>query len=262
MRLVAIFALAMERLGIPRRPRYTWKTPTLTLMRLNSFRSAKTEGKANSLDRRILKNTMHTGNLFLVSAPSGAGKTSIVNAALTADEQLVVSVSHTTRPARGGEVDGKNYHFVSDEMFSQMIENAEFLEQANVFDNRYGTSKAEVANKRDQGRDVILEIDWQGAQQVRETMPQAISVFILPPSVDALAARLTSRGEDTKESIEKRLGEAKLDISQAEHFDYLVVNEDFDQAVQDFIAIVRAARLQTKVQMRHPSIKRLVHAEE
>ncbi len=262
MRLVAIFALAMERLGIPRRPRYTWETPTLTLMRLNSFGSAKTEGKANSLDRRILKNTMHTGNLFLVSAPSGAGKTSIVNAALTADEQLVVSVSHTTRPARGGEVDGKNYHFVSDEMFSQMIENAEFLEQANVFDNRYGTSKAEVANKRDQGRDVILEIDWQGAQQVRETMPQAISIFILPPSVDALAARLTSRGEDTKESIEKRLGEAKLDISQAEHFDYLVVNEDFDQAVQDFIAIVRAARLQTKVQMRHPSIKRLVHAEE
>ena len=262
MRLVTIFALAMERLGIPRWPRYNWKTHTLTLMRLNSFRSAKTEGKANSLDRRILKNTMHTGNLFLVSAPSGAGKTSIVNAALTADEQLVVSVSHTTRPARGGEVDGKNYHFVSDEMFSQMIENAEFLEQANVFDNRYGTSKAEVAYKRDQGRDVILEIDWQGAQQVRETMPQAISIFILPPSVDALAARLTSRGEDTKESIEKRLGEAKLDISQAEHFDYLVVNEDFDQAVQDFIAIVRAARLQTKVQMRHPSIKRLVHADE
>jgi len=186
---------------------------------------------------------MHTGNLFLVSAPSGAGKTSIVNAALAADEQLVVSVSHTTRPARGGEVDGENYHFVSEDLFSQMVDDADFLEHAKVFGKRYGTSKAEVANKRDQGQDVILEIDWQGAQQVREAMPQAISVFILPPSVEALAARLTSRGEDTQESIEKRLSEAKFDMSQAEHFDYLVVNEDFDQAVQDFIAIVRAARL-------------------
>ena len=205
---------------------------------------------------------MHTGNLFLVSAPSGAGKTSIVNAALAADEQLVVSISHTTRPARGGEVDGENYHFVSDDLFSQMVETADFLEHANVFGKRYGTSKAEVANKRDQGQDVILEIDWQGAQQVREAMPQAISVFILPPSVEALAARLTSRGEDTQESIEKRLSEAKLDMSQAEHFDYLVVNEDFDHAVQDFIAIVRAARLQKNMQLRHPAVKTLVHTGE
>ena len=205
---------------------------------------------------------MHTGNLFLVSAPSGAGKTSIVNAALAANEQLVVSVSHTTRPARGGEVDGENYHFVSDDLFSQMVETADFLEHANVFGKRYGTSKAEVANKRDQGQDVILEIDWQGAQQVREAMPQAISVFILPPSVEALAARLTSRGEDTQESIEKRLSEAKLDMSQAEHFDYLVVNEDFDHAVQDFIAIVRAARLQKNMQLRHPAVKTLVHTGE
>ena len=157
---------------------------------------------------------MHTGNLFLVSAPSGAGKTSIVNAALAADEQLVVSVSHTTRPARGGEVDGENYHFVSEDLFSQMVDDADFLEHAKVFGKRYGTSKAEVANKRDQGQDVILEIDWQGAQQVREAMPQAISVFILPPSVEALAARLTSRGEDTQESIENRLSEAKLDMSR------------------------------------------------
>ena len=205
---------------------------------------------------------MHTGNLFLLSAPSGAGKTSIVNAALAADEQLVVSVSHTTRPARGGEVDGENYHFVSDDLFSQMVDKADFLEHANVFGKRYGTSKAEVANKRDQGQDVILEIDWQGAQQVREAMPQAISVFILPPSADALAARLTSRGEDTQESIEKRLSEAKLDMSQAEHFDYLVVNKDFDHAVQDFIAIVRAARLQKNMQLRHPAVKTLVHGGE
>ena len=205
---------------------------------------------------------MHTGNLFLVSAPSGAGKTSIVNAALAADEQLVVSVSHTTRPARGGEVDGENYHFVSDDLFSQMVDKADFLEHANVFGKRYGTSKAEVANKRDQGQDVILEIDWQGAHQVRKAMPQAISVFILPPSADALAARLTSRGEDTQESIEKRLSEAKLDMSQAEHFDYLVVNGDFGHAVQDFIAIVRAARLQKNVQLQHPAVKTLVHPDD
>ena len=138
---------------------------------------------------------MQAGILFLVSAPSGAGKTSLVNAALEADSQLVVSVSHTTRPARGGEVDGENYFFVSDDQFVQMIEEGKFLEHANVFGKRYGTSKAEVAAKRAQGKDVILEIDWQGAQQVRETIPDAISVFVLPPSVDELAARLTSRGK-------------------------------------------------------------------
>lgn len=202
---------------------------------------------------------MHTGNLFLVSAPSGAGKTSIVNAALAADPQLVVAVSHTTRPARGGEVDGKNYHFVSDDGFSQMIDDAAFLEHANVFGKRYGTSKAEVANKRERGQDVILEIDWQGAQQVRLAMPQAIGIFILPPSVEALAQRLTSRGEDTQQSIAKRLSEAKLDISQAQHFDYWVVNEDFDTAVQDFVAIVRTMRLQKDVQLQHPHVQTLVH---
>ena len=202
---------------------------------------------------------MHTGNLFLVSAPSGAGKTSIVNAALAADAQLVAAVSHTTRPARGGEVDGKNYHFVSDDGFSQMIDDAAFLEHANVFGKRYGTSKAEVANKREQGQDVILEIDWQGAQQVRQAMPQAISIFVLPPSVEALAQRLTSRGEDTQESIAKRLSEARLDMSQAKHFDYLVVNEDFDTAVQDFVAIVRTMRLQKDVQLQHPQVQTLVH---
>ena len=202
---------------------------------------------------------MHTGNLFLVSAPSGAGKTSIVNAALVADAQLVAAVSHTTRPARGGEVDGKNYHFVSDDGFSQMIDDAAFLEHANVFGKRYGTSKAEVANKREQGQDVILEIDWQGAQQVRQAMPQAISIFILPPSVEALAQRLTWRGEDTQESIAKRLSEAKLDMSQAKHFDYLVINEDFDNAVQDFVAIVRTMRLQKDVQLQHQAVQTLVH---
>ncbi len=204
---------------------------------------------------------MQAGSLFLVSAPSGAGKTSLVNAALEADSQLVVSVSHTTRPARGGEVDGENYFFVSDDQFVQMIEEGKFLEHANVFGKRYGTSKAEVAAKRAQGKDVILEIDWQGAQQVRETIPDAISVFVLPPSVDELAARLTSRGEDTAQSIEKRLGEAKLDMSQAVHFDYLVINADFETAVQDFASIAQAARLSRAAQLQKNDVKELVGAD-
>ena len=203
---------------------------------------------------------MQTGSLFLVSAPSGAGKTSLVNAALEADSQLVVSVSHTTRPARGGEVDGENYFFVSEDQFVQMIDEGKFLEHANVFGKRYGTSTAEVAAKRAQGKDVILEIDWQGAQQVRKAIPDAISVFVLPPSVEELAARLTSRGEDTAQSIEKRLGEAKLDMSQAIHFDYLVINADFETALQDFASIVHAARLTRSIQLQKNDVKELVGA--
>lgn len=203
---------------------------------------------------------MQTGSLFLVSAPSGAGKTSLVNAALEADSQLVVSVSHTTRPARGGEVDGENYFFVSDDQFVQMIDEGKFLEHANVFGKRYGTSTAEVAAKRAQGKDVILEIDWQGAQQVRKAIPDAISVFVLPPSVEELAARLTSRGEDTAQSIEKRLGEAKLDMSQAIHFDYLVINADFETALKDFANIVHAARLTRTIQLQKNDVKELVGA--
>ena len=204
---------------------------------------------------------MQTGSLFLVSAPSGAGKTSLVNAALEADSQLVVSVSHTTRPARGGEVDGENYFFVSDDQFVQMIDEGKFLEHANVFGKQYGTSKAEVAAKRALGQDVILEIDWQGAQQVREAIPDAISVFVLPPSMEELAARLTSRGEDTAQSIEKRLGEAKQDMSQAIHFDYLVINADFETALQDVASIVHAARLTRVVKLQKNEVKELVGAD-
>ena len=204
---------------------------------------------------------MQTGSLFLVSAPSGAGKTSLVNAALEADSQLVVSVSHTTRPARGGEVNGENYFFVSDDQFVQMIDEGKFLEHANVFGKQYGTSKAEVAAKRALGQDVILEIDWQGAQQVREAIPDAISVFVLPPSMEELAARLTSRGEDTAQSIEKRLGDAKLDMSQAIHFDYLVINADFETALQDVASIVHAARLTRVVQLQKNEVKELVGAD-
>lgn len=204
---------------------------------------------------------MQTGNLFLVSAPSGAGKTSIVNAALAADSDTTVSVSHTTRPARGGEVDGDNYFFVGDDEFTQMIENGEFLEHANVFGKRYGTSKAEVERKRSAGKNVILEIDWQGAQQVREVLPEATSIFILPPSVEELAQRLNTRGEDSAQSIEKRLSEAKLDMSQAKHFDFLVINADFDSAVSDFLKIIQVAGLRTAVQTQRQEIVELIQAD-
>lgn len=204
---------------------------------------------------------MQTGNLFLVSAPSGAGKTSIVNAALAADSDTTVSVSHTTRPARGGEIDGDNYFFVGDDEFTQMIENGEFLEHANVFGKRYGTSKAEVERKRSAGKNVILEIDWQGAQQVREVLPEATSIFILPPSVEELAQRLNTRGEDSAQSIEKRLSEAKLDMSQAKYFDFLVINADFDSAVSDFLKIIQVAGLRTAVQTQRQEIVELIQAD-
>ena len=204
---------------------------------------------------------MQTGNLFLVSAPSGAGKTSIVNAALAADSDTTVSVSHTTRPARGGEADGDNYFFISDDEFTQMIANGEFLEHANVFGKRYGTSKAEVERKRSAGKNVILEIDWQGAQQVREVLPEATSIFILPPSVEELAQRLNTRGEDSAQSIEKRLSEAKLDMSQAKYFDFLVINADFDSAVSDFLRIIQVAGLRTAVQTQRQEIVELIQAD-
>ena len=204
---------------------------------------------------------MQTGNLFLVSAPSGAGKTSIVNAALAADSDTTVSVSHTTRPARGGEVNRDNYFFVGDDEFTQMIENGEFLEHANVFGKRYGTSKAEVERKRSACKNVILEIDWQGAQQVREVLPEATSIFILPPSVEELAQRLNTRGEDSAQSIEKRLSEAKLDMSQAKYFDFLVINADFDSAVSDFLRIIQVAGLRTAVQTQRQEIVELIQAD-
>ena len=192
---------------------------------------------------------MSKGLLILVSAPSGAGKTSLVAAALKNDEQLVVSVSHTTRPQRPGEEDGVNYHFIEKDTFEQMIKDAAFLEHALVFGNHYGTSVAGVQALREQGKDVVLEIDWQGGKQIMARFPEAISIFVLPPSEAALQERLVNRGQDSQEVIERRLSEARLEMSQAPNYRYIVVNDDFELALADINAIVRTARLESERQV-------------
>ena len=184
-----------------------------------------------------------TGTLYIVSAPSGAGKTSLVKALLDAQPQVRVSVSNTTRAMRQGEVDGVNYHFVSREEFQERLSHNEFLEHAEVFGNLYGTSQRWLEQTLSEGFDLILEIDWQGAQQVRRLMPQAKSIFILPPSQEALRQRLTNRGQDSDEVIEKRMREAVSEMTHFVEYDYLVINDDFAHALIDLQAIFRANQL-------------------
>lgn len=191
----------------------------------------------------VLNSQQRRGLLFIVSAPSGAGKTSLVAALLERDPRMVVSVSHTTRRRRARERNGINYHFIDDARFCTMIEAGEFLEHAEVFGNRYGTSAAAVDAELDQGRDVILEIDFQGAAQVRQRFPDTVSIFILPPSADALQARLTSRGEDDDSVIRQRLDKARWEMSHYRDYDYLIVNDDFETALADLSCIVRSQRL-------------------
>jgi len=185
-----------------------------------------------------------TGTLFVISAPSGAGKTSLVAEMLHADQKLGVSVSHTTRPMREGEKDGINYHFVSRDKFEAMIGRGDFLEHADVFGNYYGTSQVWVREMLAIGRDVILEIDWQGASQVRRLIPECVSVFIVPPSYEVLRDRLVGRGTDVSEVVERRLSEAREECRHVGEFDYLVVNDGFQEALADLLAIVRSQRLQ------------------
>jgi guanylate kinase len=191
----------------------------------------------------------HKGTLYTVSAPSGAGKTSLVKALLDQRHDLKVSVSHTTRPQRPGEIDGVNYHFVTRDVFTQMIERSEFLEQAEVFGNLYGTSQRWVEETLATGCDVILEIDWQGAQQVRRLMPDSIGIFILPPSMASLLQRLNQRGQDDETVIAKRMAQARDEISHYAEADYLVVNDNFDKALADLAAIIRAKPLQLRHQL-------------
>ena len=195
------------------------------------------------------------GNVFVICAPSGAGKTSLVAGLLQRDQRARLSISHTTRAARPGEVDGRDYHFVSKQVFQVMIERGEFLESAEVHGNSYGTSQAWVDQQRMQDVDIVLEIDWQGAQQVRRLMADAIGIFILPPRADTLRRRLVDRAQDSPDVIERRLKAAWGEIAHLTEFDYVIINNNFDEAVEDLASVVRAARLKMPLQVaRHDDL--------
>lgn len=205
---------------------------------------------------------MPQGSLYLISAPSGAGKTTLVKALVSAAEQqtwpgagLRVSVSHTTRPQRSGEVDGENYHFIDVASFRRMIAEGAFLEHAEVFGNFYGTSRAWVEAQLAAGVDVILEIDWQGADQIRALLPESVRIFILPPSREALEQRLIGRGTDKPEVIAERMAKATHEMSHYADADYLVINDDFNQALADLQAIFRSTLLRRSIQaVRHGAL--------
>jgi len=191
---------------------------------------------------------MMTGTLYIVAAPSGAGKTSLVKALVEQLDELEVSVSYTTRPPRPGEKDGINYHFIDREGFQRMVAAGEFLEHAEVFGNFYGTAKANIFERLRAGIDVILEIDWQGARQVREAFPETVGIFILPPSREVLEQRLRDRGQDSEETIARRMREATEEMSHYREFDYLVVNDRFERSLEELRAIVVARRLRLEAQ--------------
>ncbi len=192
---------------------------------------------------------MDKGKLYIISAPSGAGKTSLVKQLIADVKKLIVSVSHTTRKMREGEIEGKDYIFTTIDSFKQEIENYSFLEHAQVFDNYYGTAKKSVEISLDKSTDVILEIDWQGAQQVRKMLPSSASIFILPPSIKVLQQRLEGRGQDSKEIINRRMRDAVEEMSHYNEFDYLIVNDDFNQALTEIKSIIYSHRLEKNRQL-------------
>jgi guanylate kinase len=192
--------------------------------------------------------SIRSGLLFIVSAPSGAGKTSLLQALLQRDPRIGLSVSYTTRVPRPGEKEGRHYHFVNRETFEQMLERGDFLESALVHGNYYGTSERWVVDQLDAGANIVLEIDWQGAAQVRQRRPGGTGIFVLPPSMETLENRLRGRGHDSPEVIARRLEAAREEISHAGEFDYVIINDDFDRAVDDLCAVVKATRLRTATQ--------------
>ena len=192
---------------------------------------------------------MKQGTLFIVTAPSGAGKTSLVNELLHQIKNLLVSVSHTTRPIRPGETNGKNYHFIDERRFLSMLSNGDFLETADVYGYKYGTSSKWVSAELERGNDVILEIDWQGAIQIKRQFPGACSIFILPPSLEALIDRLKKRQQDDDETIARRMAQAKEVISHVKDADYAVVNDRFDETLNEVSSIIQSRRLKIEAQM-------------
>lgn len=190
-----------------------------------------------------------SGNIYIVIAPSGAGKTTLVSALLAVDPAVQLSVSYTTRAPREGEVEGTHYHFVGKEQFLAMIEAGDFLEHAEVYGNYYGTSAAWLRDKLAEGRDILLEIDWQGAEQVRRLFDGVITIFIAPPSINELERRLRGRATDSEEVIQRRLAEARSEVDRAALYDYIVVNDDIERAKLDLISIIRAERLHATKQM-------------
>jgi len=189
------------------------------------------------------------GLLFIISSPSGGGKTSLVRALLEAEPEVRLSVSYTTRDARPGEVDGRDYHFVTPPVFERMLEAGEFLESAVIYGNRYGTSQKWIERERAEGHDVLLEIDWQGAQQVRRLLRQVVTIFILPPSPEVLESRLRGRGQDNEEVVTRRLAAARHEIAHVSEYEYVIINDDFNRAAQDLRSIIRAERLKVARQL-------------
>lgn len=193
--------------------------------------------------------TNTTGCLFIISAPSGTGKTSLVRALLQADPDLSLSISHTSRPPRAEELNGRDYHFVSETAFKEMLLRGEFLESAEVYGNLYGTSQKWILEAMTSGRDILLEIDCQGAKQVRQIFPQAIGIFILPPSAETLEIRLKKRGQDNIDIIQKRLAAAREEVSHINEFDYVIINNKLEEALGDLTCVVRAERLRRSRQL-------------
>ncbi len=195
---------------------------------------------------------MAKGKLYIISAPSGAGKTSLVKSLLTVLPDVVASVSHTTRPPRAEEVDGRNYHFIDEARYMRMVENGEFLEHAKVFGNYYGSSRQLIQEQLLLDMDVVLEIDWQGARQIRQLMSDCMSIFVLPPSLQALSSRLSNRGQDSDETIDRRMKEATSEMTHYNEFDYIVINDDFDTALRELASIFTSNRmLLVNQQQRH-----------